>query len=444
MNEDVITRGALPLPVVGRGRRGSARRVLCFTSAVAFVSLRYRAAVGAWWWIASLGPVPRGESWRIRHVVLDREGGCSALHHAGWTLALAGDAQEVDPRFLVCCSPTRTSASRAIPASIRWHFGARPRNSSRNGRIVSGGSTITMQVARLLEPRSERTLRREASPDGARGRSRARARARTRSSRSISASRPMAAISKACARPRSPISARSRAGCRSAERRCWWRCRSRRKRAVRTALSPLRATRATACSTGWRRPASSRLTRSARQARAACRRGAGRCRCWRRMPPMSALPPAPEPQHPPAHHRRDFAKETSKTLRANAPVRSARKSRSRSLRSITRPAKCTPVSPRRTISMSSRAGQVDMTQALRSPGSALKPFIYGLGFEDGLDPSRNPDRRPTDPLRQLCAGEFRLELPGHGHGTQGLAAFLQRAGGGGARSRRREPPHRAA
>jgi penicillin-binding protein 1C len=31
-----------------------------------------------------------------------------------------------------------------------------------------------------------------------------------------------------------------------------------------------------------------------------------------------------------------------------------------------------------------RAGQVDITQALRSPGSTLKPFIYGLGFEDGL------------------------------------------------------------
>ncbi|NWG24650.1 MAG: penicillin-binding protein 1C, partial [Pseudorhodoplanes sp.] len=31
-----------------------------------------------------------------------------------------------------------------------------------------------------------------------------------------------------------------------------------------------------------------------------------------------------------------------------------------------------------------RAGQVDMSQALRSPGSALKPFIYGLAFEDGL------------------------------------------------------------
>ncbi len=31
-----------------------------------------------------------------------------------------------------------------------------------------------------------------------------------------------------------------------------------------------------------------------------------------------------------------------------------------------------------------RAGQVDLTQALRSPGSTLKPFIYGLAFEDGL------------------------------------------------------------
>jgi penicillin-binding protein 1C len=31
-----------------------------------------------------------------------------------------------------------------------------------------------------------------------------------------------------------------------------------------------------------------------------------------------------------------------------------------------------------------RAGSLDLTQALRSPGSALKPFIYGLAFQDGL------------------------------------------------------------
>ena len=43
-----------------------------------------------------------------------------------------------------------------------------------------------------------------------------------------------------------------------------------------------------------------------------------------------------------------------------------------------------------------RAGQVDMTQALRSPGSTLKPFIYGLGFEDGfIHPETLIDDRPT-------------------------------------------------
>ena len=43
-----------------------------------------------------------------------------------------------------------------------------------------------------------------------------------------------------------------------------------------------------------------------------------------------------------------------------------------------------------------RAGQVDMTQALRSPGSTLKPFIYGLGFEDGLiHPETLIDDRPV-------------------------------------------------
>jgi penicillin-binding protein 1C len=42
-----------------------------------------------------------------------------------------------------------------------------------------------------------------------------------------------------------------------------------------------------------------------------------------------------------------------------------------------------------------RAGEVDMTQALRSPGSTLKPFIYGIGFEDGfIHPQTLIDDRP--------------------------------------------------
>ncbi len=42
-----------------------------------------------------------------------------------------------------------------------------------------------------------------------------------------------------------------------------------------------------------------------------------------------------------------------------------------------------------------RAGQVDMTRAVRSPGSTLKPFIYGLAFEDGIvHPESLIDDRP--------------------------------------------------
>ncbi len=43
-----------------------------------------------------------------------------------------------------------------------------------------------------------------------------------------------------------------------------------------------------------------------------------------------------------------------------------------------------------------RRGAIDMTQAVRSPGSALKPFIYGLAFEAGLaHPQTLIEDRPT-------------------------------------------------
>ena len=43
-----------------------------------------------------------------------------------------------------------------------------------------------------------------------------------------------------------------------------------------------------------------------------------------------------------------------------------------------------------------RGGHVDMTRALRSPGSALKPLIYGLAFEAGLaHPQSLVEDRPT-------------------------------------------------
>ena len=41
-----------------------------------------------------------------------------------------------------------------------------------------------------------------------------------------------------------------------------------------------------------------------------------------------------------------------------------------------------------------RAGAIDMTQALRSPGSTLKPFIYAMAFGDGI---AHPERCSTIP-----------------------------------------------
>ena len=61
-----------------------------------------------------------------------------------------------------------------------------------------------------------------------------------------------------------------------------------------------------------------------------------------------------------------------------------------------------------------RAGQVDLIQAVRSPGSTLKPLVYGLGFDDLLihpetliedAPTRFGDYSPTN-FRNTYAGQL--------------------------------------
>jgi penicillin-binding protein 1C len=52
----------------------------------------------------------------------------------------------------------KTGASIPMPASIRWRSGRAAFQLVTRGHIVSGGSTITMQVARLMEPRRERSV----------------------------------------------------------------------------------------------------------------------------------------------------------------------------------------------------------------------------------------------------------------------------------------------
>jgi penicillin-binding protein 1C len=61
-----------------------------------------------------------------------------------------------------------------------------------------------------------------------------------------------------------------------------------------------------------------------------------------------------------------------------------------------------------------RQGYVDMTRGLRSPGSTLKPLIYGLAFDRGIaHPETLIDDRPTDFAGyrpENFDGEFRGEL----------------------------------
>lgn len=70
-----------------------------------------------------------------------------------------------------------------------------------------------------------------------------------------------------------------------------------------------------------------------------------------------------------------------------------------------------------------RRGFVDMTQALRSPGSTLKPLIYGLAFDEGLaHPETLIEDRPT------AFGQYRpVNFDGRYRGTIRLREALQQS-----------------
>ena len=64
-----------------------------------------------------------------------------------------------------------------------------------------------------------------------------------------------------------------------------------------------------------------------------------------------------------------------------------------------------------------RSGMLDLTRAVRSPGSALKPFLYAQAFQDGV---ARPDSRLLDLPRHF--GEYAPENFDHGHAGPVTAA----------------------
>jgi penicillin-binding protein 1C len=111
-------------------------------------------------WAMSLGPLPLAEAEAVSTTIVDRNGKllrAYAMADGRWRLPV--DARkDVDPTYLKLLLAYEDRR-------FRDHHGVDPRALARaayqiatRGHIVSGGSTITMQLARLIEPRSKRSL----------------------------------------------------------------------------------------------------------------------------------------------------------------------------------------------------------------------------------------------------------------------------------------------
>ncbi|HZP09040.1 penicillin-binding protein 1C [Methyloceanibacter sp.] len=143
------------LPDAERGRWG--RRLVIV--AVAFVWIAAAIAGGVSGLFEAFGPAPLGRNLEVSTLVLDRDGKLLRAYltrEGRWRLPAA--RKDVDPRFveaLLAYEDKRFYHHRGVDplAMLRAAY-----QLVTEGHIVSGGSTITMQVARLIEPRQKRSL----------------------------------------------------------------------------------------------------------------------------------------------------------------------------------------------------------------------------------------------------------------------------------------------
>src|SRR5262249_53879033 len=138
---------------------GGGKRPLFTVVAASFAAAVLVATGAALLWVASLGPVPLGEGLEFSTTVVDREGRLLrpyATSDGRWRLPARADS--VDPRYLellIAYEDKRFRKHSGVDPLALLRAGAQVLT---HGRILSGGSTLTMQVARLLEPRAERSL----------------------------------------------------------------------------------------------------------------------------------------------------------------------------------------------------------------------------------------------------------------------------------------------
>ena len=144
-----------PVPTAERAR-WQRRTIYAALSVVWIAAAIAGAVVGL---LKAFGPAPLGRDLEVSTLVLDRNGKLLRAYltsEGRWRLPATRD--QVDPRYLDALLTYEDKR-------FYHHRGVDPLGMTRaafqlvtHGRIVSGGSTLTMQVARLLEPRQERSL----------------------------------------------------------------------------------------------------------------------------------------------------------------------------------------------------------------------------------------------------------------------------------------------
>jgi len=115
-------------------------------------------AVGTW--ITSLGPLPLEQARQVSATVVDRNGKllrAYAMADGRWRLP-ADAKTAVDPGYLKLLLAYEDRRFYSHAGIDPLALGRAAFQLITRGHIVSGGSTVTMQLARLMEPRRERSV----------------------------------------------------------------------------------------------------------------------------------------------------------------------------------------------------------------------------------------------------------------------------------------------
>ncbi|WP_414524407.1 penicillin-binding protein 1C [Pseudochelatococcus sp. G4_1912] len=116
--------------------------------------------VGLWRFVVSLPELDLGPSRLQSTIVLDRNGKvlrAFTFDNGRWRLPAT--VADVDPRYLALLMAYEDRRFAAHAGVDPLAVGRAVLQMTTSGRIISGGSTLTMQVARLMEPRTERSFK---------------------------------------------------------------------------------------------------------------------------------------------------------------------------------------------------------------------------------------------------------------------------------------------